>query len=197
MAPLKVEGQNTGPFVVLPPGISFSSLPGPNGAPYSGHSEGDFTVTPTATNWFQSLTYGNPAPSILDGPIGSPGIGVVLVTDNVDLFVFGALDYSSNNGNSSYDIQGYLGPTLMYHQTGALAASFTPFSFNTLLSTDPEVRIDALLIEFFPGPGVTSINLDNIRVTTIPEPSAFLVLSAGVVVGLLARARTAQKASRV
>ena len=178
-------GGQFSPSVVVSPGISFSTLSGPNGTPYAGHTEGDFDVAVTAGIWQQSLAYGNPIPSILDGPIGAPGVGTLFITDNVDLFTFGSLSFSSNNGDSSYDIQGFAGSTMTYHQTGTLAGSFTPFSFKTLLSDSPSLEFDSLLINIVPGDGVTSINLDNIGVATIPEPStlAFLVMAVVAVTG--------------
>jgi hypothetical protein len=177
--------------VVPPPGISFASLTGPDGSPYLGHTEGDFVVTPTTTDWFKSITtYGNPVPSIYLGPLNSPGVGVVQITDSVGLFRLSAFDYSSNNGNQDnslptvYDIQGFLGPNLQYEETGSLMNSFSPFSFNTLTTANPSVLVDALLIELIPGQHVTSVNLDNIRVATVPEPSSLLLVACGLA-GLL------------
>jgi hypothetical protein len=66
--------------------ITFAPLPGPNGAPYGGHVEAGFTVTPTFGMWFQSLVFGNPAPSIFAGPIGTPGISEIEVIDTSLLF---------------------------------------------------------------------------------------------------------------
>ena len=82
--------------MVASPGITFSTLSGPTGAPYTGHTEGDFSVVVTGGIWQQSLTYGNPIASIFDGPTGSPGVATLLITDNVDLFTFMSLDFSSN-----------------------------------------------------------------------------------------------------
>lgn len=179
------QGQVVQSSIVVSPGISFATLSGPTGAPYIGHTEGDFSVTVTGGTWQQSLTYGNPIASIYDGPTGSPGLASLLITDNVDLFTFGSLDFSSNNGDSSYDIQGFFGPTMIYHQTGTLAGSFTPFSFNTLVSDSPAMQFDSLLISVIPGGDVTSINLDNIGVMTVPEPGAisFVALAVLAVLG--------------
>ena len=190
-AQLRTQGQIIQPSVVVSPGISFATLSGPTGAPYTGHSEGDFSVTVTGGTWQQSLAYGNPVASIFDGPTGSPGVASLLITDNVDLFTFGSLDFSSNNGDSSYDIQGFQNSTMIYHQTGTLAGSFTPFSFKTLTSDSPALQFDSLLISVIPGADVTSINLDNIGVATIPEPSAisFVAMAVLAVLGR-ARART-------
>jgi hypothetical protein len=177
---LPAWGQAPAPNVVSPGGISFSSLAGPNGALYTGHSEGDFTVSPSAGDWFQALVYGNPIASIF-APTNGSGNATLLITDNVDLFNFGSLDFSSNNGESTYDIQGFLDGSLTYHDTGTLVASFNPFSFNTLPGTDPSLQLDSLLIQLNFGPGVTSINLDNISVVTVPEPASCMFLGAGAV----------------
>jgi hypothetical protein len=160
-------------------GLSFSSLTGPNGAAYLGSSDSGFAITPTLGSWYQAMIYGTPFPSIFDGPVNTPGVAALQITDGAGLFTFSSMDYSSNNGDSSYDIEGFLGATLRFHETGTLMGVSTPFHFSTLLSGDPTLPIDGLLIEIIPGAGVTSINLDNIMVTTVPEPGAFGFLGLG------------------
>jgi hypothetical protein len=164
----------------VPIGLSFSGLTGPNGAPYLGSSESGFSISPTLGSWFQATIYGSPSPSIFDGPVNSPGVAALQITDGAGLFAFRSLDFSSNNGDSSFDIQGFLGASLQFHETGTLAGVSTPFHFSTLLSVDPSVPIDGLLIEIIPGPGVTSINMDNIMVVTVPEPGTIAFLCLGV-----------------
>jgi hypothetical protein len=186
-------GAQIAPLIVVPPpppGITFSSLTGPSGAAYAGHTENEFAVTPTAGFWFQSIGYGNAAHSIYDGssPTNALVTGVIQVTDSLGLFTLSKFEYSSNNGNSSYDIQGYLGDTLQYHETGTLMGSFEPFSFRTNTvahATDP---IDGLFIAVIPGFGVSSINLDNISVASVPEPGSWLLLTVGLAL-LVRRAR--------
>jgi hypothetical protein len=163
----------------VPIGLSFSSLSGPNGAPYLGSSESGFAITPILGSWSQAMIYGSPFPSIFDGPVNSPGVAALQITDGAGLFAFSSLDFSSNNGDSTYDIQGFLGPTLQFHETGTLAGVSTPFHFSTLLSGDPALPIDGLLIEITPGAGVTSINLDNIVMVNVPEPGTFGLLCVG------------------
>lgn len=187
-------GAQITPLVVVPPpppGITFSPLTGPSGAAYTGHTENEFAVTPTAGFWFQSLGYGNAAPSIYDGSSQTNALvtGVIQITDSLGPFTLSKFEYSSNNGNSSYDIQGYLGATLQYHETGTLMGSFEPFSFRTNTvahATDP---IDGLFIAVIPGFGVSSINLDNIGVASVPEPGSWLLLTAGLVL-LVRRVRS-------
>jgi hypothetical protein len=162
--------------------MSFSNLSGPAGTPYTGSTEGPFTLAPTAGSWFQSTLYGSPAPSIFDGPTSSPGIGVLLLTAAGSPFTFGSVDYSSNNGDSTYDIQGYLGANKVFDENGTLASSSSPFSFKTLLSSYSSVPIDGLLIEVIPGAGVSSLNLDNVRLVLVPEPGGTLLLGVGLMV---------------
>jgi hypothetical protein len=57
--------------------ITFAPLPGPNDAPYDGHVEAGFTVTPTLGTWFQGLLFGNPVPSIFT----EPGLAEIEVID--------------------------------------------------------------------------------------------------------------------
>jgi hypothetical protein len=154
----------------VPGGFGFSYLPGPHGAPYLGSTEGDFTLTTPSGSWQQSLIYGNPGGSIFVGPLGAPAPAALNVTDSAGRFNFISLDYSSNNGESLFDIQGFLGANLLFHETGTLTASYSPFSFHTLLSNNPGMELDGLIIQLLPGPGATSINIDNIFLVTVPEP---------------------------
>ena len=165
--------------IVQPQGIDFSNLTGKAGDPYLGSSQGGFAVTPTAGNWFQSPSYGNPPPSIYDGPVDQPGNAVLQITDGAGPFTFSSLSFSSNNGDSSYDIRAFLGANLEYEETGTLPGTFGPFSFSTLTIAHSTVAVDGLFIAVSPGAGVTSINLDNILVATIPEPGGVLTLALG------------------
>jgi hypothetical protein len=187
------QAQTAAPNVVAGFTMSFFNLSGPTGTPYAGSTEGPFTLAPTAGSWFQSTLYGSPAPSIFDGPTNNPGIGVLLLTAAGSPFTFGSVDYSSNNGDSSYDIQGYLGANKVFDENGTLAGSISPFSFKTLLSSSSSVPIDGLLIEVIPGAGVTSLNLDNVRLLLVPEPGGTLLLGVGLMVlfarGALHRSR--------
>src|SRR5436853_267775 len=86
--------------------ISFSHLSGTTDEPYSAYTEEGFTVTSVVGSWFQALRYGNLPPRIYDGPIGIPGIAAIQVTDTVLPFTFNSVDYSSNDGTSTFLIQG-------------------------------------------------------------------------------------------
>jgi len=103
-----------------------------DGNPFVSDTEGGYTVVPTAGTWFQGDSYGNPVPSIFAGPIGSPGHSAISVTDGGGNFLFGSIDYSSNNGDSSYTILGKSGATVDYTETGTLPGVSGIFSFSTL-----------------------------------------------------------------
>jgi hypothetical protein len=163
--------------------ITFSGLAGPTDSPYGGSTEAGFTVTPISGSWFQGLLYGNPAPSIYDGPLFGPGTGAIQVTDGASSFTFSSLDYSSNNGTSTFLIQGFQGASMVFSDSGTLTASVSPgFGFSALASAHSSTLVDRLVIQVAPGNGVTSINLDNINVpaSTVPEPGTFLSLGVAL-----------------
>jgi len=163
--------------------VTFSGLSGGDNTPFTSYTEGNYTVTPlTSNNWYQDDTaYGNPAPSIYDGPIGNVSAATVQVTGHGD-FTWQSLDYSSNNGAAYYNVRGLLGGVQQFDEAGGLAGVFSPFHFTTLTGTDPSTVIDTLDITFIPPVGYappTSINLDNIRVSSVPEPESLSLLGAG------------------
>src|SRR5437667_204993 len=83
-----------------------------------------FAVAPASVNWAQAMFDGSPAPSMLDGPANSPRPGTLQITDGLGRFTFAGFYFSSNNGDSSYDIQAFVGATLVYHEAGSLSGSF-------------------------------------------------------------------------
>jgi hypothetical protein len=156
--------------------ITFSNLAGANEDSYTGSTEGGFAIAPTGGTWLQGQIYGNPVPSILAGPIGSPTNSTIQITGGS--FIFASLDFSSNNGGSTYDIQGFVGASMVYDLTGNLTGSFPPFSFHSLLGSGTVV--DRLSIEVLPGAGTTSINLDNIVVNAPDSGGSLMLLGIGL-----------------
>jgi hypothetical protein len=188
------HAQSTSPSVLSTHGITFTGLTGPNLGPYAGSLEGAFAVTPTSGTWEESTIYGNPGPSIIDGPVNAPGAGVIQITDSLGRFTFAGFDFSSNNGNSLYDVEGFLGGALAYEQTGELSGTFGPFSFSTQLTAAATVAVDGLLISIIPESGTTSVNLDNIQVATVavgavPEPGSYSLFACGLGLAGLIRLR--------
>jgi|ERR1051325_386749 hypothetical protein len=175
------RGQAVDPNVVVATGITFTPLAtSQNFAPYSGHTEGDFVVTPTpGSRWFVSAFRGTPAPSIFAGPTNAPVISSIFITDNVGPFRLTSFDYSSNFGDSTYTIQWFVGEQ-EFDESGVLFDTeydSPPFSFRTLVASHPELEADSMYITIIPGGGgATSINIDTIMVATVPEPSGLWLL---------------------
>jgi hypothetical protein len=163
--------------------IAFSGQSGSSGAPFLVDLQDGFTTTAVSGTWLQSQGYGNPIPSIFVGPQGSPAAAVLQVVADVP-FRFLSLDYSSNNGTSSFTVQGFSGGVLRFTQSGSLAGSFAPFGFQTLQSTSVSTEVQSVVIGITPGDGVGSVNIDNVTVVSsqVPEPScASLVALSGLV----------------
>ena len=185
--------------------ITFNDLSGPNEAPFTSYQEAGFTVTGAVFQGApeQGLLFGNPAPSLIIGaPLFAPLRGSVGVaaTDG-RRFVFSSMDLASNNGVSSdFNAEGFIivqrGPILgpislpVFSFTG-LVPSGSPGDFVFVTETNPFTRgpIDALAIIVTPGLGVTSVNLDNIGVTVVPEPSTIVLIGLTLGAGALARWR--------
>jgi hypothetical protein len=167
--------------------ITFDSQTG-GGAAFVSDTEGGFTVTPTSGNWFQS-DFGNPGPSIFDGPVDSPSDSALDIS-SANPFTFSSLDYASNNGTSTFVIKGFLAGNPVFTESGALVADVNPFPFTTLNATpaDSLLSIDDLTVEVDPTGGPTSINIDNIVVSpeaaSVPLPSTFL--SGGSILAMMA-----------
>jgi hypothetical protein len=189
-------GAGLTPFSAMADVITFSGLPGPTDSPFTSYTEGKFTVTSASGSWFQGLVYGNPAPSIYDGPVFSPGVAAINVTDTGD-FTFNSVDYSSNNGASRYLIEGFLGVSMVFSQGGSLVPSLPPSFGFTTLNSGSSVLIDRLFIQVTPGGGVTSLNLDNVNVTSaVPEPFSIALLGTAVACLALGMRRQKNTVSR-
>jgi hypothetical protein len=156
--------------------VGFNNLTGANGDAFSTYTEGEFTISSDAGSWFKAFVYGSPIPDILLGPAQHPLTGVLRIIDSSDRFNFTGFDFSSNNGDSNFEVEGFLGLTKIFDETGSLT---TP-NFQTYSSLSPTAEIDSLLIHIFPGAFTTTVNIDNIRVTSIPEASSVSLLVLGI-----------------
>jgi hypothetical protein len=158
--------------------VDFATLIGSNDDPFSTYTENGFTVASTSGSWFKAFIYGNPVPDIYLGPIGAPGPGAIKVTDGGALFSFTSVDFSSNNGSSLYQIQGYKAGNLVFTEAGTEAGAFSPFSFTTVSSTS-SASIDTLFISITPT-NLTSFNIDNISYEVVPVPPTVWLLGSGL-----------------
>jgi hypothetical protein len=172
--------------------IEFDGLTGANGDPFTSYTEDGFTVDATAGDWFEAQVFGNPVPSIFAGPIGSPSLSTIDVTENGGGdFTFASVDFSSNNGTSAYSIEGLLNGVPVFLLTGTTGGF--PGPWNTV-NDGGTTTIDELVITLNPTGGPTSMNLDNINVSPaapVPEPSSLLAAMVGLAALGLARRRRA------
>ena len=124
----------------------------------------------TAGNWFVAKAFGNPIPDLFAGPVGSPSVSDLTITkDGGGTFDFSQADLASNNGDSRYTYSGFLGATMEFANSGGIPSNV---GFATYANPDTLTLIDRLVISIDPTGQPTSMNVDNIVLTTnvIPSP---------------------------
>jgi hypothetical protein len=170
--------------------ISFSGLSGANADPFGTYAEAGYTVTPTVGTWLQGRDFGNPVPSIYTRNMD--GIdGTIRITGGT--FSFTSADFASNNGGGSYSFLGELSGSTVFSASGSLTGHSGPFQFDTIVSGNAAAVIDRLTIRVMPVSSPTSINVDNIVLSTtsnVPEPATGLLLLAGLAGAMAMRRRT-------
>lgn len=155
--------------------ITFDGLTGATADPLSAYTEDGFTVTPTLGEWKEAHVFGNPLPSIYVSELGpDTPFGNLQITAGGGLFVFNSLDLQAFNSGVGYEIRGSRGGTVLFSVPNSQAPS--P-GFQTLTGGG-SLTIDTLTFDISGGPG--SFNVDNINLTAVPEPSAYLMLLAGL-----------------
>jgi PEP-CTERM motif len=165
----------------------------------------DFTVAPTpGGQWFEAHIFGNRVPAIGAGDVYTPDGGRSEITVTMEasgLFTFMGVDLTSNvAGGTSYTIEGFL------DKSGGITESVftTTFKINSINHFESKLfsnlgPVNRLTIAGTRGVGVTSFNIDNIRVLAasgpsppgggctgncpdpnVPEPASLLLLGAGL-----------------
>ena len=200
--------------------IGFDGLTGLNLSSFNarnagGYVEDGFTVKATSGQWFEAHHFGNVVPAIGSGPVYNanadsgppPTITVTGVAGG--LFTFGGVDLTSNSaGGTVYTIAGFQGISMV--------ASFTTtFEIDSINHFESKLSgivngesklfselgsVNRLTITGKRAAGVTSFNIDNIRLTAasgsvtphggcttncgpdpnVPEPASLLLLGVGL-----------------
>ncbi len=149
--------------------IDFAGLSQPNGTPYFGSIEGNFTVTVNTGEWLEAHMNGNPVPDIF----GRSAVGSVDVTENTTgLFTFTSVDLDdASSGGFTYSINGFLDTVNVLSFGGV----FPGGQFPTIVSPEDTQVLDTLNIQI--NSTTSSYNIDNIVVDTVPEPASGLALA--------------------
>jgi hypothetical protein len=156
--------------------ITFNGLPGPNGALFAGlYMEGGFSVSAPGGNVFQGTIFGNPAPSLVVGSVfgGGPN-GIVSVTAGGSNFSLTSFDLAGNNGAADFTVTGFEGLSQIFSLSGNVNAGTAVFQ---TVAGEPGQINDLVFSLTSNG---TSLNLDNIVVATVPEPSTWAMMLLGL-----------------
>jgi hypothetical protein len=167
--------------------------------------EDGYTVSATGGQWFEAHVFGNGVPAIGSGPIytADGGTSQITINEGGERFIFQGVDLTSNSAlGTTYTIAGSLetltGTVLVFTETVEID-EINRFESKLFSNLGP---VDKLTITGTRGTGVTSFNIDNIRVGSyigsgsgtgsgscpspnpdcnVPEPGSMLLLGAGLV----------------
>jgi hypothetical protein len=159
--------------------IDFGGLSGGNGSAFTGpYVEDTYTVGTTSGEVFEGHAFGNPAPSLVVGGVfGGLSHGSIEIT-NAFLFQLTSWDQTSQNGDSTYRVEGYDGATLLYTLTGSVPGVPGGVPWLTIAGNSTSVN---RLVFTLTTQG-TSTNFDNVvldAAAPVPEPGTWALMIVG------------------
>jgi hypothetical protein len=166
--------------------VTFDTLSGDNGDPFTTITEDGITVNTFTGDWQQAFNVGNPIPGLFTF---SPTASLEVLTGG--LFGFVGFDLSTGGVSSpDYAFEGFLGGVSQYLFSGNPNTGTGVFT--SIVNAWSDMLVDRVEIRYTLTS--TSGNIDNIRTadsTPVPEPGTLALLLAALGAGAVVRRRRA------
>ncbi len=154
--------------------INFSGLPKAGFPPFTTYTQGNFTVTNSAGQYYVGDAFGDPVPDLYTYIESST---ITVARNNGKDFTYSSIDLANYSGIGSYDIVGLLNGTVAFSEIGTISGFQT---FANYASEASATDINALKITLSNGGGESDLDNIVVKAATTPEPSSFVLLGSGL-----------------